>query len=523
MTKRYMKNLFKSTLIIAFTCGAVSCTDLEEQIVDSYTQKITPANPGVGTKNNVNKPTPNDGLAGAFSRLLNGTAGHGGYFSLQEIPSDEAVVTQKGGDWFDGGELIVSHQHNFRSSGMIGLEGAWNDTFGGIFQCNDLLKNATLSVEKQAQLRMLRAYFYWRLLDLYGNVKIVTTPGVDVPQSNRLAVYNFVEAELLASIPNLPAGRGEYGRASQGAAHALLSRLYLNAKVYKGLGAFDNADLQKVIDHADLVINSGNYSLDPDFKKVFAPDNVDNMEHIMVAPFDEATGGGMNFPYMTLHYPSQLTFKLAQQPWNGYSTLEAFYNSFDNADKRKEASFIAGPQFAYNADPSIKTPILDLAFDKADPDGAPINYTPFINELFPNGSRQAGARLGKFSFKIGQNPDADNDFPILRLGEVILNKAEAQFRLGIGNPVTEIDKLRTRAGIGTIAPLTEGKLLAERGRELFQESLRRTDLIRFGAWGNAWWEKPAHNDPNKNLMPIPNAAIVATATTANKLTQNPGY
>jgi len=265
--KRYMKNLFKYTLIVAFAFGAVACTDLEEEIVDSYTKSITPANPGVGTKNNVNKPTPNDGLAGAFSRLLNGTANHGSYFSLQEISSDEVVITQKGGDWFDGGENIVAHQHNFKSSGMIGVEGAWNDTYGGIFQCNDLLKDAALPADKRAQLRMLRAYFYWRLLDLYGNVKIVTTPGVDVPQSNRLAVYNFVEAELLASIPNLPAGRGEYGRASRGAAHALLSRLYLNAKVYKGLGAFDNADLQKAIDYADLVINSGNYTLDPDFTR----------------------------------------------------------------------------------------------------------------------------------------------------------------------------------------------------------------------------------------------------------------
>ncbi len=519
-----MKNLFKYTLITAFAFGALSCTDLEEEIVDSYTTKITPANPGVGTKTNVNKPTPNDGLGGAFSRLLNGTGGHGGYFSLQELPTDEAVITQKGGDWFDGGENLFAHQHNFKSSGMIGVEGAWNDTFGGIFQCNDILKEAGLSVEKQAQLRMLRAYFYWRLLDLYGNVKIVTTPGVDVPQSNRLAVYNFVEAELLAALPNLPAGRGEYGRATKGAANALLSRLYLNAKVYKGLAAFDNADLQKSIDYADAVINSGNWSLEPDFKKVFSPDNVENVEHIMVAPFDEATGGGMNFPYMTLHYPSQLTFKLAQQPWNGYSTLEDFYNSFEDADKRKAASFIVGPQYAYNVDPAIKTPILDLAFDKADPDGAPINYTPFVNELFPNGSRQGGARLGKFSFKIGQNPDADNDFPVLRLGEVLLNKGEALFRLGqVGAAETEINKLRTRAGVGSIAPLTEGKLLAERGRELFQESLRRTDLIRFGAWGNAWWSKPAHSDPNKNLMPIPNSAIVATGSTANKLTQNPGY
>lgn len=510
-----MKNLLKYTWILALVFSVFSCTDLEEQIKGDFTKKFDPANQGVGTRNNVNKPTPNDGLTGAFSRVLNGTANHGSYFSLQEIGTDEAVITQKGGDWFDGGENLILHKHQFASAGMIGLNGAWSDTYGGIFQCNDLLSNATISAANKAQLRMLRAYFYWRLLDTFGNVKITTTPGVDVPQTTRAQVYAFVETELLAAIPDLPAGRGDYGRASKGAAYALLSRLYLNAGVYVG-----TPQLQKSIDAADMVINSGNYTLDPDYKKVFAPDNVENPEHIFVAPFDEATGGGLNFPYMTLHYPSQLTFKLAMQPWNGFSTLEEFYNSYEPADKRRANNFIVGPQkdFAGN-------PILDLAFDKADPDGAEINYTPKINELAPNGSRQAGARLGKFSFKTGQNGDGDNDFPLLRLGEVILNKGEALFRLGqVAAAETEINKLRTRAGVGSIAPLTEGKLLAERGRELFQESLRRTDLIRFGAWGNAWWEKPAHSQTFKNLFPIPIQQIQAAAPSACcKLTQNPGY
>jgi len=105
-----------------------------------------------------------------------------------------------------------------------------------------------------------------------------------------------------------------------------------------------------------------------------------------------------------------------------------------------------------------------------------------------------------------------------------LNKAEALYRLGqVSSAETEVNKLRTRAGVGSLTLSSEGVLLAERGRELFQEALRRTDLIRFGAWGNAWWEKPAHSDAFKNLMPIPNSAIQATAASANKLTQNTGY
>lgn len=509
-----MNKLIKVAFVSAIACCAFSCTDLEEEIKGDLTEQIDPANQGVGTKNNVNKATPSDGLAGAFSRVLNGTANHGSYFSIQEVSSDEAVITQKGGDWFDGGIWLTMHRHQFASTGLGGINGAWEDTYGGIFQCNDLLKNGNLSNAGKAQLRFLRAYFYWRLLDTFGRVKIVTEPGIDVPQATRVEVYNFVESELLAAIPDLPSGKQEYGRANQSGAYALLSRLYLNAGVYTGTTKYAEA-----ITAADMVINSGLYTLSAEYSDVFSPANVENPEHIFVAPYDESTGGGMNFAQMTLHYPSQLTYKLAQQPWNGYSTLEEFYNSYNATDKRRANNFIVGPQTDVNGNP-----ILDLAFDKADPDGAPINYTPQINELAPNGSRQAGARLGKFSFKLGQNPDMDNDFPLLRLGEVILNKAEAMFRSGnTAGALTEINKIRTRAGVAVYGSLTEGEILAERGRELFQEALRRTDLIRFGVWGNAWWEKPAHSNVNYNLFPIPNEQIQATAASTFKLTQNPGY
>lgn len=513
-----MKGILKYAFIFALAALGAACTDLEEEIKGDFTEDFDPENAGVGQRNNVNGVTPNDGLTDAFSRLLNGTANHGGYFSVQEISTDEAVITQKGGDWFDGGIWLSMHRHQFAPTGLGGINGAWVDNYNGIFQCNDLLDNPGQSAANIAQLRVVRAYFYWRLLDLFGRVKIITQVGVDAPQATRAQVYNFVEQELLAALPDLPAGRGEYARASQGAANALLARLYLNAAVYKG-----SPEWQKAIDAADAVINSGVYTLNPNYADVFSPRNVNDQEHIFVAPFDESTGTGMNFAQMTLHYPSQLTYRLQQQPWNGYSTLEEFYNSYSNDDKRKAANFIAGPQVDLNGNP-----ILDLAFDKADEDGAAINYTPAINELAPNGSRQAGARLGKFSFKIGQSPEMDNDFPLLRYGEVLLNKAEAVARLNgnnFSNPTTLslVNQIRSRAGVADFTTMTEGDMLAERGRELFQEALRRTDLIRFGAWGNAWWEKPAHSDAFKILFPIPNEQMQAEAQTANPLTQNPGY
>ncbi|MFM7859102.1 MAG: RagB/SusD family nutrient uptake outer membrane protein [Flammeovirgaceae bacterium] len=504
-----MKTL-KYSLIAVLALAGSACTNLDEQIKDNFTDKVPDYDIGKGT--NVNKAVPNDGLNAAFARVLNGTANHGSYFSVQEISSDEAVITQKGGDWFDGGIWLVTHKHEF-SSIQGGINGAWNDIYGGIVQCNTILAATGTTVAQAAQLRTLRAYLYWRLLDLFGNVPITTQPGVAAPQATRAQVYAFVESELLAALPNLPEGKQEYGRVSKGAANALLARLYLNASVYKG-----SPEWQKAIDAADAVINSGVYSLSSDYAKVFSPDNVENVEHIFVAPFDESTGTGMNFAQMTLHYPSQLTYRLQEQPWNGYSTLEAFYNSYEATDKRRANNFIVGPQKDIDGNP-----ILDLAFDKEDPDGPEINYTPKINMLAPNGSRQAGARLGKFSFKRGQAQHMDNDYPLLRYGEVLLNKAEAVARLNnnFSHPttLTLVNQLRKRAGVSDFTSLTEGGMLAERGRELFQEALRRTDLIRFGAWGGAWWEKPAHNNTFKNLMPIPSEQLVANQS----LKQNPGY
>lgn len=108
-----MKNILKYSLITSIMLGGVACTNLDEQLKASYTNKFDPNNPGVGIKNNVNKAQPNDGLGGAFSALLAGSATNGGWFAIQETGTDEAVITQKGGDWYDGGLYIKCTAMNF--------------------------------------------------------------------------------------------------------------------------------------------------------------------------------------------------------------------------------------------------------------------------------------------------------------------------------------------------------------------------------------------------------------------------
>ena len=131
--------------------------------------------------------------------------------------------------------------------------------------------------------------------------------------------------------------------------------------------------------------------------------------------------------------------------------------------------------------------------------------------------------MGKYEFEIGGTPDASNDFIIFRLADVKLVRAEALWRMNAGDAeaLSIVNEIRTRAGVDTYASLTADNLFAERGREMFAEMTRRQDQIRFGKWGDAWWEKVAYTQTGSQyiVFPIPQVQIDASAA----LKQNPEY
>lgn len=115
----------------------------------------------------------------------------------------------------------------------------------------------------------------------------------------------------------------------------------------------------------------------------------------------------------------------------------------------------------------------------------------------------------------------DNDYPIIRLGDLYLIRAEGNARAA-GNwslAETDVNTIRARAGVPAISGMTADAFLAERGREMFMEVTRRQDLIRFGQWGSSWWEK-TNSDAYRTVFPIPQEQITASN---GSLTQNPGY
>lgn len=517
-TYKFAKFLLVGLFIFTFN---QSCTDLDEEIFSELTNDNFP----------INDEQFIAALGATYASLYK-TGNHNSFYSLNMIAGDEAHIPHRGSDWFDGGQWLRVHRHEYNAD-EASVRIGWNDLYEGISNCNrvvalfeDLVDQgeveASVAANFIAELKVLRAYFYYWLLDMYGNVPIVTS-FADAPENpptqSRADVYAFVESELSENVPLLTQTKDgtTYGRFNYWSGKALQARLYLNAEIYIG-----TAEWQKAADATNEIINSGLYSLEADYFSNFNTDNSGSAENILVIPYDEVQAQGFNWPAMTLHYGSQETFDLTFQPWNGYCAVQDFYESYNDADLRKgeygnqqvRGNFIAGPQFKSNG----TDPIVDNDFD--DPDGEAVVFTPALNELEPGAYREAGARIGKYEFNLGTTENISNDFVLLRFSEVLLNRAEALWRMNSGDAeaLSLVNQVRARADMADYATLNADNLLEERGRELAFEGLRRSDLIRFGTYNDAWRFKGA-SDANKNIFPIPTEQINANPN----LSQNPGY
>lgn len=447
----------------------------------------------------------------AYGRLMGGGSygGHGGFYSYQEITSDEIAIPVKGGDWNDGGIWVRAHRHTWNVDDGE-LNGIWNMAYGVIAETNLLIQQYPDVEALAAEMKVLRAMGYLWLLDNFGSVPIVieTTTNPAPPSNTPQEIFNFIESSVLDNAGLLTKSNNRINF-NFWTAHMILAKLYINAEAYIGTPMYDKAEQM-----LDVIINEGPYGLAPNYFSNFATANANSVENMFTLPYDANNAGGFNLAQMTLHYESQKTFDLVDQPWNGYAALEDFYNSYADEDFRKN-SFLSGPQFELDG----VTPLRDDAGYDGDPDGVEVVFTPHINELEPNAFRQAGARIGKFEFAIGAQPNLSNDFPIFRYADVLLMKAEVRLRRGdAAGGLPFVNQVRARANMPAFTELTLDNLLAERGRELFAEGWRRSDLIRFNRFGAPWWEKPA-SDANKRRFPIPLNQIQANPN----LTQNPGY
>ncbi|BDU24514.1 outer membrane protein [Flavobacterium sp. GSB-24] len=459
------------------------------------------------------------GLGGDFSsylRLL---------FVTQEFTTDEAIIA-----WADG-TLPTLNSQTWSPSNEF-LEGTFSRAFYHISVANEFLRQTTdekltargvdagLKAEIatfRAEARFLRAFSYYNLMDLFGNVPITTENdpvGFFYPvQKTRAEVFAFVESELKDLDSSLAASKtNEYGRVDKTAAKFLLAQIYLNAKVYTGTARNDEAATLC----NEIITSSGYTFANIPYGYLFSADNNTNgAQNEVIFPIVgdgnaiRATGGGMSFiMHASIGGSMDAASRGMDGGWQGIRTRREFVNLFpdETATGDKRGTFYTNGQSK------------DIKNVGTFTDGYAV--TKYINKKADGSAAQ-------------RNDIPDIDFPMFRLTDAYLMYAEATLRgATTGNAATAlvyINQIRSRAGAQAItAPqLTLDFILDERGRELFWECHRRTDLIRFGKFtgGSKIWQwkggsiNGSATDSYRDLMPIPARNIQANPT----LKQNPGY
>ncbi|MFT3980781.1 MAG: RagB/SusD family nutrient uptake outer membrane protein [Ferruginibacter sp.] len=527
-----MKKDFKKYLVIlalgTSLLGVQSCTnklDLEPEntttsdvvfsTMEGYRSSLAKLYISMATEGNIPSQIVNDGGNTGLLRQ---------FFNLQCITTDEAAWTFTGNT-----DPIGLHQFTWNGSTQA-VAGAYYKSYYVITICNNYLQESTEAkltsrgfseTDKatirnyRAEARFIRAFCYWVLDDLFGNVPfadetLVFGSGVLPQQIKRADLTNWLITELQDLQTNMVAAKtNEYGRADKAAAQALLARIYLNAEVYTGTAKYTEA-----MNAAQSVIDAG-YTLHPNYKELMLGDNhLNTDENIWTLQFDGLKTQSYSGTTFLVHGPAGVTGDSSGSngTWNCMRMTEQFVDKFNSLDIRG--------QFWT----STQQKNMDLLL------GNEAITHGYSSTKFRNKNRNGGLA-----------PDYDAtfasiDFPVFRTAEMYLIYAEAVARgASGGNSTTALNYLKALAqrarpndaNAANVPTLTLPYIIDERGRELFWEGSRRTDLVRFGQFTTAsylWsWKGNVRNgravDSKYNLFPLP----VTDISSNSNLVQNPGY
>ena len=492
-------------------------------------------------------------LSAAYADLGGPLTAQDQVFSLMENSTDESLVPTRGGDWDDNGVWRVVHNHTWNAD-----HGQVTSVFNSLNKINFDATNVlgfNPSPAQAAEAKFIRALALYYLLDLYGQFPI-RNPGDNLLLAPTVKSgadgAAFIIAELNAALPNLPASNGS-SKANPDACRTLLMKCYLQQGTWANRAAptFAAADMNQVITLGNAIINSGKYAYNANYFDNFKNGNDFSTEAIF--RYDNTSGVSANNSgmagrwCMTLHYNSY-TPNAPNAGWNGFSTIGDFYASFNTSglptaygpsdtlfDGRLggrnylnsktisgiQPGFLVNQQYDEKGNPEKDRKGNPLAFDKT-----------IAANMIETGSNLevTGIRVVKYNpdySQFGGGPTG-NDLMIFRYSDVVLMVAEAKQRTGdAAGALTMVNALRaarqappltTMALVNVNNVEDPNTLLAERGRELYWESVRRTDLLRFGVYLKPWQYKPT-DDPKNLVFPIPNQALAANPN----LKQNPGY
>ena len=456
-----------------------------------------------------------------------------GIYDLNTFTTDEAIMPTRGGDWYDGGfwQGLFLHKWGINNDA---IQATWEYLYKVVMLSNKSLEqiesyalthaDAELPAYR-AEVRALRAMYYYYLTDLFGSIPLVLSSKVaskDIILSEREDIFNFIFKELQEVTPLLPAqfsnrSGNYYGRLTRPVAYFLLAKLALNAEIYMdnnwvddthpdGKTIFFDVDgntfnaWQSVEFYCDQITALG-YRLESDYAANFAVYNEGSVENIFTIPMNKTLyTNQMQYLFRSRHYNHAKALGLSGE--NGSSAtieaLQTFGYETNEQDPRFDYCYYAGTVY------DLKGNVVKLD------DGTALVYEPWKVKLDLSDEpyeKTAGARMKKYEIDDKAMKDGklmENDIVLFRYADVLLMKSEAKVRDG-RNGDEELNQVRTRVG----APertATLDNLLAERQLELAWEGWRRQDLIRFGQFTRSYNSRPQL--PNEEsgytiVFPIP--------------------
>lgn len=471
-----------------------------------------------------------------------------GIYDYNTLTTDEAMIPIRGGDWYDGGLWENMYQHKW-SANDIYLYDVWKYLFKVIVLSNQSLSvidshRQLLSAEQErdftAEVRAVRALFYYYAMDIFGQIPLVTSYDVKLDQvvpSKRSEVFRFIFDELQAVAPLLADAHSNkegdyYGRVTRPVVNFLLAKLALNAEVYDdddwtdgirpdGKDIFFTVNGERknawetCIWYCEQLKDEG-YELESDYASNFAVHNESSRENIFTIPLDKNLyQNEYHYLFRSRHYKHGGAYGGSSE--NGtcatVSTVKAFGYDTDHEDSRFRINFYADTVFVDG-----KKIYLD--------NGDPLVYRPLELKLNLTDSpykQTAGARVGKYEVDrtaYSDGKQVDNDIVLFRYADALLMEAEAKVRNGKDGSA-ELNAIRERVGMPRVEANLDN-ILKERLLELVWEGWRRQDLIRFGKYTKAYDQRvPIENEETgfTTVFPIPQRCLDLN----KKLKQNKGY
>ena len=489
-----------------------------------------------------------------------------GIYDYNTLTTDEAMIPIRGGDWYDGGLWNAMYQHRWSADDQS-LYDTWKYLYKVIVLANKSLdiisnKSALLTAAQQeeyrAEIRAIRAMFYYYAMDMFGRVPLVLSSAEQLHsslsqgQTDRSSIFQFVFQELQQVLPSLPDQHSNkegnyYGRITQPVVNFLLAKLALNAEIYmyddwtqgyasrpKGsdihfsvpasdasLRNGDKVDCRKLnawetcIYYCDKLAEEG-YVLESDDSFNFSTHNETSKENIFTIPMDKNIyTNQFHYLFRSYHYTHGGVLGWGSE--NGtcatISTMKANHYGEVDEDARCKMNFVAGV---------VKVDGHELQMDN----GKPLEYQPFeVAQNLTNSKfvKTAGARMAKYEVDRTSYMDGklqSNDIVLFRYADALLMKAEAKVRNG-ENGDEELNRIRARVGM-PYRKATLDNILEERLLELVWEGWRRQDLIRFGKFTGAYdLRTPLQGESSgyTTVFPIPQKCIDLNS----ELVQNKGY